>query len=62
MGDVTVERKRWSAANAEVETNDETAYVTYDIILRKMIKGESTDGDIVAARRTAKSKITVERT
>jgi hypothetical protein len=62
MGDVTVERKRWSAANVEVETNEETAYVTYDIILRKMINGESTDGDIAVVKGSAKSKIEVTRT
>lgn len=39
FGDVSVERQRWTAAGAETESNDDTAYVTYDILLRKHIEG-----------------------
>jgi hypothetical protein len=60
FGDVTVVRKRFSAGDAEVETDEETAYVTYDITLRKHIKGSSTDGLPSAKKGTAKSALSVE--
>jgi len=33
-GDITVERQRYTAAGEPTESNSETAYVTFDIMLR----------------------------
>jgi len=52
--------QRYTAAGEETDSNEETAYVTYDILLRRHIVGDSTSS-LTAAPTSATSDIEVEQ-